>query len=378
MTLSHSGRRLSAGLLLATALAAASCGDSGSSGQTVAGPKRSMLMNETDVVILPTYRDFARLTGELAAAAAALSAEPSDTALTSTQMAWRAARARWKQSEAFRFGPSESLQYRIRSKIDWSPIRANLIEEEIAGTSELTPDYIDSLGTTRRGFLALEYLLFDPNGGDASILDQIASPDGDRRRQYIAALALDIQRQSEILVAAWDPSSGDFRDEFVAAGQTSTTYKKLEDAIDEIVGAMVLLATTVEDKKVGNPAGIPNATPRPENVEAQLSESSIPDLLDNLDSIENTYRCDFGGRSANGLRFLVLRTSPEIDYEILHSIDNARRALEAIPVPLQEAVIAYPDLVHTAYEHVRALRLALAVDLVAALGATPRFTSDGD
>ncbi|MCH3710081.1 hypothetical protein LZC18_10065, partial [Campylobacter coli] len=74
-----------------------------------------------------------------------------------------------------------------------------------------------------------------------------------------------------------------------------------------------------------------------------MSDSSLPDLLDNLQSLENFYRCDFDGRAGSGLRTLVLRTSPEIDYQILHSIESTRRAVAAIPVPLQEAVMLHPE-----------------------------------
>lgn len=358
------------------AAAAHGCGSGG--GDPVPGPRRSVLIQLTDVVILPTYRKLAERSAALADAAGGLRLDPSQGSLAATQSAWRLAREVWKQSEAFRLGPSEDLRLRLRSKLDWSPANASLIEQEIAGAAEFTPEYVDSMGVSRRGLLALEYLLFDPAAGDAAVLAAFDAPDGARRLDLIAALALDVHTQSLGLVRAWDPAGDDYRNEFTDAGRSSEAFPELKKATDELVGAVVQLAVVVEEKKIGGPAGLPKGSPRPNDVEAARSGNAIADILDNLRGIENVYRGEYDGGAGAGLASLVLAAAPEIDFHVTDALSRAREAVHAIPPPLQDAVVTHPDAVRAAFDALHELRLTLAVDLVAAVGATPRFTSDGD
>src|SRR5689334_14658366 len=113
-------RRIAAiALSLVLALGAAwSCGGGG--GDTLhAGPRRTMLGELANVVILPTYDTLVTESQGLVAVAAQFETSPDATALASVQDTWRRTRAVWKQSQAFEIGPAETL--RTASKIDWTP-----------------------------------------------------------------------------------------------------------------------------------------------------------------------------------------------------------------------------------------------------------------
>src|SRR5215475_351906 len=157
----------------------------GSAGDAVhAGPRRMMLRDLANVVIVPAYEGLTADADALVAALDQLDDRPDAASLAAAQDAWRRTRAAWKQSEAFAIGPAETL--RTASKIDWSPIRADRIEGEINGTADLTADYVEDLGANVKGFLAIEYLLFDPDGGDRAVVDALAA--APRRRQFARAL----------------------------------------------------------------------------------------------------------------------------------------------------------------------------------------------
>jgi len=368
--------RYTAAIFLA-AVTAASCGDSGD--EQAPGPRREVLQSITDVVIIPTYRALATRLDALAVATEALRQAPTSTNLSAAQEAWRVARHPWKQSEAFRFGPSESLQLRAATKIDWSPVVPQRIEEQIAGSNEINAAYIDTLGTNRRGFLAIEYLLFDVDAGDADVMARLQGDDGGRRLAYAAAVAADIALQAHRLAEAWAAEGGNYRFQLIAAGEESEAFDSLKDAVDTLVGAVVLLSNTIEENKIGRPFGTKsNGEPRPESVEAARSANSVADILDNLESIENVYLAEYESNGGLGLSSLVVRSSPEIDAEIRDALARTKQAVRGISSPLSEAIFDARPTVQAALDAAGELRLALAVDLVSALGATPKFVGDGD
>ncbi len=351
------------------------CGDG--SDESVAGPRREVLQSLADVVIVPTYAELAARLETLAIAAVALRQSPTAESLAAAQDMWRTARHPWKQSEAFRFGPSEDLRLRVATKIDWSPISPARIEEQIAGSEELTAAYIDTLGTNRRGFLAIEYLLFDTEGGD--VLGQLQGANGARRLAYVAAVAADMAFQADKLVDAWVTDGGNFRLELTAAGEEGTAFKSLKDAVDTVVSTVVQLSATIEENKIGRPFGTKsNGEPRPESVESGRSSNSLADILDNLESIENVYLGKRESQRGLGLEALVAQASPEIDVEIHEAITLAKQAVRNVPPPLATAVVNEREAVQRALSAATSLRLSLSVDLVSALGTTPVFTGDGD
>jgi predicted lipoprotein len=338
-----------------------------------------MLQDLTDIVILPTYATLVSETAALARAAVALRDTPNAETLAATQAAWRAARRPWKQGEAFRFGPTENLQLRIRTKLDWWPPNEDRIEEEIDGVATLTPEYIDSQGVNKRGFAALEYLLFDDGDDATAVLAALNGSNGARRREYVVAVAEDMALQSHKLLDAWLPGAGDFRAELLTAGQGSATYDSLKKAIDEVVGAMVLLAATIEEKQLAQPAGIvPVGAPRPDLLAFTRSGSTLTDTADNVASLSSVYRCAYGDASGMSMAALVQRSSPEIDAAVIAALDRTARAVALIPEPVTTALAAHPDRLRVAHGRAHELRLSLSVDLASALGATPRFVGDGD
>ena len=118
---------------------------------------------------------------------------PDAATLATAQSAWRRARAAWKQSEAFAIGPAETLRTVGGDRLVADPA-PTASRTRSPAADELTADYVDGLGANVKGFLALEYLLFDPDGDDARGLQR--SPATPRRRRFVRALAENLRDEA--------------------------------------------------------------------------------------------------------------------------------------------------------------------------------------
>jgi uncharacterized protein len=342
------------------------------------GARRTMLQGLTTVVIVPGYRALDAAAGRLRAAVDALQAGPTSATLAGAQEAWRRLRRAWKQTEAFRLGPSEEL--RTAARIDWSPVRPDRIEEEIAGAASFTDDYIDALGAPKVGALAIEYLLFDPVGGNAAVLGTLAAPESARRREYLVALARNVAIRTAELRAAWEPAEGRFGDDLVRSGIDGRAFATLKAAVDELVNRMIFTAETVEETRIGDALGVARAGgPDPTRLESPRSGNSRDDALDDLRGIRAVYLGVYRGFPGAGVSGVTAALSPEVDAEIRTRLDAAIATLSAVPPPLATALLESPAAVDDAYHAVQDLRRALVVDLASVLGTTLTFGgTDGD
>jgi predicted lipoprotein len=370
----RSARLAIVGVVLAVAVGS-SCG-SGGGDSLQPGPRRRMLADVARIVIVPTYQSLAAAAEVLQAAAVQLDATPDAAALASLQSAWRRARSSWKQSEAFAIGPAKTL--RMVARIDWSPVRSDNIEDEIAGTNELTAAYVRELGASSKGFLAIEYLVFDPAGGDAAVLQSLAADP--RRRRFVRVLAENLRDEAVTLRDTWAPGAGDFAAELGNAGAGSTAYPTVKSAVDELVNQVIFLSEDVADTQLLAVLGTrTGGTPRPEALDAHRSENGLADLLDNLAGIQAIYFDAYGGVQGTSLSDIVERVSPTTDGVLAVAIRRALETASRIPQPLELAASTDRELVEHAQVRAKNLMARLEIDLISALGATLRFNpSDGD
>lgn len=118
-----------------------------------------------DDVILPTYRDLAARTKELATAVKAMNATPTDETFEAAAEAWLAARMPWEQSEAFLFGPVDELG--LDPNMDSWPLDQTAISNHIGNADfsdlEITDDegHVTEAAQSIRGFHTLEFLIFE-------------------------------------------------------------------------------------------------------------------------------------------------------------------------------------------------------------------------
>lgn len=338
------------------------------------GPRKRMLRDVAENVIAEDLEELATGAAMLRDAVDALVVIPDQARLDAAQRAWRDARAPWQESLVFRVGPV--MEQLFDSRMDQWPVDRARIESEVAGTAELTTAYVAGLGANKKGFHAVEELLFDADGGDAAVLAALTTgANADRRRTYVLAAATVLATDAAALDNAWRADGGAFVVSVSDIGGAGP-FATVKEATDAVVNEMVFLSELVADVRLGKPMGKQaGGTPQLDQIVSTPSDGAIDDMLANLRGIEAA----FDGMDAGGLGALVERASPTTARRVRNELAAAQAAVAAIPRPFAASVAAQAPQVEAAYQATRALRLTLATEVIAVLGATLSFNdNDGD
>lgn len=310
----------------------------------------------------------ARERGEaLRASVATLCSSPDAATLDAAQDAWMQLRAPWKRLLALPLGPI--VDDGFETAIDFWPARPSSVDGGVAA-GITTQAELGALGVASKGMPAIEYLLWDPVGGDAAVLAVLPN----ERCAYVELLAGDVALHLTELEAAW---TGGFAAEL--EGTTpSAMYPDLAVAIDALVNAMIAGLHDIDDMKLGKPLGLASGTgPDPEVVESRFSDRSLADARDGLEGFTRAY---LGADDEHaGLTILVAQKSPEIDAKVRAAIETAEQALAAVREPLRTSIADDPDAVAAAEAAIEELRILLTADVASLLGVTVSLSdNDGD
>lgn len=365
----NSSRRLVTSLL-GLALAVGGCGDSQGTALRTA-----FLKGLAEDSILPTYQEFDARTGTLEMALGSLASTPSDATLTLAQSEWRAAREPWGRQEALHVGPSEDLH--TGAAVGQVPSTTG-IDSLLAGTEPLTPPDVALLGANRKGMLAMEYLLFDADKGNAEVLARLKAEGtpGARRRTFLASLGMVLHDNASEVRQAWEPAGGNFVAQLSGAGTEGTRYATQKDAVSEVFNRLVA-AVEKSELRLSKPLGFDTGgTVRPEQEEARRSDNSLADLGSALSGMEQLWN---GANGDGGLSRVVAASNKTLDTTVRGNLAAVRAALEGIPPPLRTALTKNRESVEAARAAFSNLRATLASEVAANLGVTIAFNdNDGD
>ena len=264
------------------------------------GEKIRTIENTLANVIAPTFDDMDRTAKAMQTAVTAVASDPTQVTLDAARAAWRAARVPWKNSETFGFGPAMDL--RLVVAIDQSPIDPLKVDEEINGTAALSSAYVEQLGANRKGFHALEYLLFRAQD-DAAVLPLFTSDTtAVRRRELLKAYSDNFVVQIAALRDAWLMAGG-HRDLMLNAGADNPTYGTVKSVIDTLVNESVFVSEFLIKTRLGKPMGTATGgVPQPALEESGPSDNSIADLRGSVESVRNMYLGSRDGTVGSGLK----------------------------------------------------------------------------
>lgn len=366
-------KRLFTFAFLLSILFSAGCSDDDPDRQ-ISFDREAMLENMTNDIILPAFGGFSDRAVSLANAVATLRDTPSGENLQAAQSAWLDAARAYKRAEMFMMGPMD--QQSAAAMLNNWPANTAGIDEELEASTPVDSEYIQQLGSTRKGFPAAEYLLFDRTSGNEAILNQLS--DSERRRNYLAALGADIARIAESIENGWAPEAGNYAATFRAATGTDAA-----SSMNVLANEMVKLTEVVKNLKLGVPLGKKSmGVLLPENVEARFSGHSIELILENLAAIEAVYSGNnqaFDSYHSNLEVVGAMRGDQPLGNVILSEISTLRSELQAIDGPLQEAVESDFDQAEAAYNSAQRLVVLLKTDMISSLGLLITFTdNDGD
>ncbi len=304
------------------------------------GPRERALHELAYGVILPNYRAFSEAAERLARAAEARPADPE-----TLRRAWRDARDAWARCGAHVIGPEHDRL--LDAKIDTWPAEPPVEAGDV-----------ERLGAHRKGFFAIEALLFDDPGG---------------RPDVLAALARDLARVASEIRDVWEDAGGGFARAFSRAGTPGSPFASRQAAFDLLINHLVVFAEHTNDL-LARPAGLTVASEGRRDaslLRAARSDHDLDDLRSAVESLRRVY--------AGGLAGPVAQASPEMDAAIRGALDVAPARLSEIPRPLRSALDGPPEPLRRAVAALRGLKVRIAVDLVSAYRTTLTVSPfDGD
>jgi putative iron-regulated protein len=351
-----------AGALSLFAIAFIGCDKGTGNGDATPASARQVILDVSSKVIYATYVDLNTTADTLLQAVNRLAQTPNAANLALAQQAWRNTRIPWERSEGFLFGPVATIP--VDAAIDTWPLNQADLDTILKSNVPLTKEYVDSLDFSLKGFHTLEYLLFGDSTNPNAIVRYPANLTA-RQLEYLKAAAASLKSETNILVQAWNPASGNFLGSFQSAGQGSTKYKSEEDALKELLYSVINICDEVANEKMYHAFRFD--PPDRNQEESRFSNNSTTDFANNLRSVRNVYFCNYGSNSGQGLKALLQAKNPALAGEVEAQIDSAINRTLAMGV-FSEDILRAKDKIDSASAKIRALRSTLMLRVAPALG----------
>jgi predicted lipoprotein len=343
--------------------------------------RQSMLTNLGNNVIIPSFDAFYQKSTALETAITAYTADvKNEQKLMAAQQAWRDMAYVWKQASVFKQGPIEDKF--LLSNIDFSTkgvyLNTTLLEKAITDGTTIDNAYIESKGSTVKGVHAIEYLLFDKAQLNANVIGGYTGINCANRTAYLKALATNLKNQARLILDGWN---GGYVMTFINADG-----RDINSSLGILSNKLIDLIYTIRDERIGAPKGNRNnGIPQPDLAESALSNSSIALAVNELKGLENAFLGRTpAGVDGIGLDDLLDKLGAKSGNDLLSTKINNQFAtvytkLNAIPAPLQTAVINNKAEVQAAYDEIKKLQVLMEVDMINNLGVLLTFSdNDGD
>lgn len=161
--------------------------------------RKAMLENFATNLIKPAYQDLQSKVIELQAAVNNFNENPTNERLTAMQTVWENAYFTWQFANAYNFGPAgeQGTQKGLIEEIGTFPISSSKIENAITNNNANFNDF----NRDARGFLAIEYLIFDLNNDHTTIVNNFASQN---RKNFLSNAVNNLKTRVDEVVSAWN------------------------------------------------------------------------------------------------------------------------------------------------------------------------------
>jgi putative iron-regulated protein len=314
--------------------------------------EQNVLTDFADVLVNPNYQDIQAKALIMNNAIIAFNANSTDDNLAAVRTAWKNTRAAWESCEGFLFGPVEDYNY-DPTMDDWPVNKADL-DALIASSNTLQVSDVDQLGTTLKGFHAIEYIVF----GVGSM--QKAANITARDKQYLASLGQSLYNTTTQLRNSWDPTqTNNFTVQVVEAGKGSTRYTSRQEIFLALVGSMADICNEVANEKMQVPLAAQDSTLD----ESSFSHNSVSDFKNNITGVLNAYKCQYSGVSGHSLSELVASINTSLDLKIQSQINAAITSFNAITTTYEKSIYTQQNQIKAVQAAVNLLQATLEGDL---------------
>ena len=335
--------------------------------------RAKMLENYAQNLIKPAFQDLQSQVNILQAATNNFVQNTDLQNLQSLQTAWENAYLSWQYASAYNFGPAgeQGLRKGLIEEIGTFPVSETKIEDAIAGGNANFNDF----NRDARGFLAVEYLIFNLNEDNAAILANFASTN---RKNFLLGAVSNLKTRIDEVVAAWNAS---YLNEFISNAGTDAG-----SSTSQLYNEFVKSFESIKNFKLGLPLGKrPGQTQaEPTRIEAYYSGKTLKMIREHLQAVENIwYGKDKNGN--DGIGFKEYLGSVEGGTNLIVSTENqwlaVREALNAIaPSPrISTQIISTPTALDKLHNELQKHTRFFKSDMSSLLGIAITFSSgDGD
>lgn len=339
--------------------------------------KKAMLGWYADSLIIPGYYQLTSKATTLKTAVINFCDNPNTSTLEAARTAYRETHLQYVVIAPFQFGPAETalldpftnytggLDYDFNTagqltgfSIDTASIEANIR----SGNYDLSVTTRNSFYS--QGFPALNYLLFESNAMVA-FTGTNASP----RKQYLKAVADRLAGLFTTVTTDWT----NYKASFVENTQTN-----VGSPIGNMVNQLAYQMDVLKGPRIGWPLGKQSGGVQfPVKVEGYYAGISTDLARASLASLKAVYLGNNNGKGLSG--YLLSLGKGTLDNDIKSQFAAAATKLNAITLPMSQAIPTQTTAVDEAYREVQKLLTLLKTDLASATAVQITFMdNDGD
>ncbi|QXP61736.1 imelysin family protein [Olleya sp. HaHaR_3_96] len=352
--------------LLLICLFALSCNSDDDQQEDVAFNVMGLLEDVTNYQILPSVANFETESNTLNTTIVTYLNTLTEANLNLTKDQLKITAKAYANIYAFNIGTIRD-QFMHLALYNW-PTLPSALENVINDNDAITEELLATKSPQIKTLSALEYLLFnaDSNTVNTQFVDDV------KRQDYLKYTALDLKSQSERLLGLWN-SPGNYATTFIDNNDTG-----IRDSFNRLYNGLYNLIDTGKVTKIGKPAGLENSQiNNPELTQAYFSSLSLTILKENINSVKNVY-FNTAGIGIDDYVYHVIKNN-DLNQAVENKIEDVQNAIDAIPVPLFDAITSHPDLVAHLHTELDALGILFSVDVRSILSIIITSTdNDGD
>ena len=345
--------------------------------------RKLMLQNYADKLIRPAFLDLKTQVAILQTATQSFTATPNTANLTALQTAWADAYSAFQYTNSYNFGVAgeQGLRKSLIEEIATFPVSVAKIDNAITQGNANFSDF----NRDARGFLAVEYLIFNLNNDNSLIISNFATENNfQNRKNFLINAVSNLKTRIDEVNTAWNGTngtSGVYATEFVANDGTD-----VGSSTSQLYNEFLRSFEALKNFKLGIPLGkrAGQTQTEPTKIEAYYSSKTLVMMQLHFKGIENIW---YGKSKTNeqNLGFKAYLASVEGGNALITSTEtqlNAiKNALNAIPT--NNSVVFQiqnsPVLLENLHTEIQKNTRFFKSDMSSLLGIAITFSSgDGD
>ncbi|NRD20430.1 imelysin family protein [Winogradskyella eckloniae] len=292
---------------------------------------------------------------------------PTTANLELAKSQWQVTAIAYEKTYVHHIGSARD-QFIHTSIYNW-PTVEGAIEFFISDNDTIDESFMATISAQAKSLAALEYLLFSEDGTTTNT----TFIDSEKRRNYLRLAAAYLTSRAEKLQDVWSATGEDYATTFINSDDSG-----IQGSFNQYYNGMHNALDVTKTTKVGKPAGLENSQViNSELTQAYYSETSKALVQASIESVETAY-FNPNGLGVDDYVFSITNTT-DLNDAIQNKIDDIYIALNAITIPLNEAVEQNHDLVEDLHSKLEDLRILFAVDVRSILSIVITTTdTDGD